>query len=70
MTYYASVIVDVPAKQTDRAFDYEIPTKWHGFIQPGMRVNVPFGPRQIQGFVVEVKDNTTVPKTRPYYIID
>ncbi|WP_404351435.1 primosomal protein N' [Sutcliffiella horikoshii] len=65
MTYYASVIVDVPAKQTDRAFDYEIPVKWHGFIQPGMRVNVPFGPRQIQGFVVDVKDNTTVPKTRP-----
>ncbi|MCG1020596.1 primosomal protein N' [Sutcliffiella horikoshii] len=65
MTFYASVIVDVPAKQTDRAFDYEIPAKWNGFIQPGMRVNVPFGPRQIQGFVVEVKDHTTVPKTRP-----
>ncbi|MCM3616313.1 primosomal protein N' [Sutcliffiella horikoshii] len=65
MTRYASVIVDVPAKQTDRVFDYEIPAKWSGFIQPGMRVNVPFGPRQIQGFVVEVKDNTTVQKTRP-----
>ncbi|MGD6833258.1 primosomal protein N' [Sutcliffiella halmapala] len=62
---YASVIVDVPAKQTDRAFDYEIPEKWDGFIQPGMRVVVPFGPRQIQGFVVGLKETTSVKKTRP-----
>ncbi|MFE7061950.1 primosomal protein N' [Sutcliffiella sp. NPDC057660] len=62
---YASVIVDVPAKQTDRAFDYEIPEKWDGFIQPGMRVVVPFGPRQIQGFVIGLKETTSVKKTRP-----
>ncbi|MBM7618936.1 primosomal protein N' (replication factor Y) [Bacillus tianshenii] len=62
---YASVIVDVPAKQTDRVFDYEIPDKWEGFIQPGMRVVVPFGPRQIQGFVVGLKETTSVKKTRP-----
>jgi primosomal protein N' (replication factor Y) len=62
---YASVIVDVPAKQTDRVFDYEIPQKWDGFIQPGMRVNVPFGPRQVQGFIVEVKESTSIEKTRP-----
>ncbi|MGM0835617.1 MAG: primosomal protein N' [Bacillota bacterium] len=62
---YASVIVDVPAKQTDRAFDYEVPEKWDGFIQPGMRVVVPFGPRQIQGFVVGLKETTSVKKTRP-----
>ena len=24
----AAVIVDVPAKQTDREFDYRIPDKW------------------------------------------
>ena len=62
---YASVIVDVPAKQTDRVFDYEVPEKWEGFIQPGMRVVVPFGPRQIQGFVVGLKGTTSVKKTRP-----
>ncbi|CAG9619761.1 primosomal protein N' [Sutcliffiella rhizosphaerae] len=62
---FASVIVDVPVKQTDRPFDYEIPEKWIGIVQPGIRVNVPFGPRQIQGFVVAVKESTTVEKTRP-----
>ncbi len=48
----ASVIVDVPAKQTDRAFDYRVPESMQGLIQSGMRVVVPFGPRKIQGFVV------------------
>ncbi|USK40597.1 primosomal protein N' [Cytobacillus firmus] len=51
----ASVIVDVPAKQTDRAFDYKIPSHLKGVIFPGMRVVVPFGPRKIQGFVTGLK---------------
>ena len=46
----ASVIVDVPSRQTDRPFDYAIPERWQGVIQPGMRVTVPFGARRLQGF--------------------
>ena len=60
----ASVIVDVPAKQTDRAFDYLIPDKWRETIQPGMRVIVPFGPRNIQGFVTELKSESEFKKLR------
>ncbi len=60
----ASVIVDVPAMQTDRAFDYIIPEKWIHIIAPGMRVIVPFGPRSIQGFVIDVKDHTDVTKLK------
>ena len=60
----ASVIVDVPTKQTDRAFDYLIPEQWRGTIQPGMRVIVPFGPRHIQGFVVGLKAESEVNKLR------
>lgn len=52
----AKVIVDVPAKQTDRAFDYAIPEHLSTVILPGMRVIVPFGPRKIQGFVVAITD--------------
>jgi primosomal protein N' (replication factor Y) len=55
---YASVIVDVPAMQTDRAFDYKIPEEWQDLVTPGMRVIVPFGPRKIQGFVIETKDHS------------
>ncbi|WP_160720076.1 primosomal protein N' [Bacillus sp. USDA818B3_A] len=60
----ASVIVDVPTKQTDRAFDYLIPEQWSGTIQPGMRVIVPFGPRHIQGFVVGLKSKSDFNKLR------
>ena len=60
----ASVIVDVPAKQTDRAFDYLIPAHWIETIQPGMRVIVPFGPRKIQGFVTEIKAESEFKKLR------
>ncbi|WP_285766550.1 primosomal protein N' [Peribacillus sp. SI8-4] len=60
----ASVIVDVPAKQTDREFDYRIPEKWKQVIMPGMRVIVPFGPRMVQGFVIRLKDESEFSKLR------
>src|SRR5437762_1954858 len=60
----ASVIVDVPAKQTDRAFDYLIPDKWLDIIQPGIRVIVPFGPRKIQGFVIGTKAQSDFAKLK------
>lgn len=55
---FASVIVDVPSMQTDRTFDYKIPEQWQDFLQPGMRVIVPFGPRKVQGFVIETKESS------------
>lgn len=61
----AKVIVDVPSSQTDRAFDYSIPPEWSDVIQAGMRVVVPFGPRQLQGFVVEIAEESSHPKTKP-----
>ncbi|WP_445488344.1 primosomal protein N' [Niallia sp. 03133] len=54
----AKVIVDVPAKQTDRAFDYLIPEHLENIIQPGMRVIVPFGPRKVQGFVESIESDS------------
>ena len=60
----ASVIVDVPAKQTDREFDYRIPEKWNQVIKPGMRVIVPFGPRMVQGFVTGLKAKSDFAKLR------
>jgi primosomal protein N' (replication factor Y) (superfamily II helicase) len=60
MKNIASVIVDVTTRQLDRPFDYLIPSKWEGTIQPGMRVIVPFGPRKIQGFVIALKSEHEV----------
>lgn len=52
----AKVIVDVPAKNVDFTFDYLIPERLAPIIQVGVRVIVPFGPRTIQGYVMEIVD--------------
>ena len=49
----AKVIVDVASKSVDYKFDYIIPEQLESVIQP-VRVIVPFGPRTIQGYVMEV----------------
>ncbi|ASS91607.1 primosomal protein N' [Aeribacillus pallidus] len=64
---YASVVVDVPAKGTDKLFDYEIPNKFAGVIQPGMRVIVPFGSRKLTGFVVQLKNETDIDSVKPIH---
>lgn len=49
----AQVIIDIPAQQTNRPFDYAVPAELDHLAQPGMRVLVPFG-RQghlRQGFI-------------------
>ena len=55
---YASVIVDVPARQTNRPFDYRIPEAMAPWVQVGCRVGIPFGPRVLQGFVVGLEADT------------
>ncbi|MDN2452586.1 primosomal protein N' [Lactobacillus sp. UCMA15818] len=57
MVSFAEIIVDVPAKQTDKPFVYQIPTRFENMIKVGMRVSVPFGNgnRLIQGFVIGLK---------------
>ncbi|EEJ72308.1 primosomal protein N' [Lactobacillus ultunensis] len=54
----AQVIVDVAARQTDRAFEYHIPSDLEKDIKIGSRVVVPFGPRKVQGFVVGLSETS------------
>ncbi|KAA0548182.1 primosomal protein N' [Bacillus sp. BGMRC 2118] len=60
----AKVIVDVPAMQTDRPFDYLVPEHYQDLIKPGIRVIVPFGPRNLQGFVIGIEEKTEVKKLK------
>lgn len=55
----ANVIVDVPSQNTNRPFDYEIPEKFEGIVQPGVRVIVPFGPRKILGYVISLSETSS-----------
>ncbi|MFD2829795.1 primosomal protein N' [Corticicoccus populi] len=54
---FASVIVSVSSKEVNRIFEYKIPDPLIGIIKIGHRVLVPFGPRNIQGYVVNIKDS-------------
>ncbi|MCA1023334.1 primosomal protein N' [Halobacillus litoralis] len=55
----ANVIVDVASQNTNRPFDYEIPEKFEGIVQPGVRVIVPFGPRKILGYVISLSETSS-----------
>ncbi|GAB2702313.1 primosomal protein N' [Paenibacillus thermoaerophilus] len=55
---FARVIVDVPSRQTDRPFDYRVPAHLRDWIGVGSRVEVPFGPRMLQGIVTELRSDT------------
>ena len=51
---FVKVIVDIPAAQVNRPFDYQVPEAYQDILQLGMRVQVPFGNRQLLGFVVGI----------------
>lgn len=53
---YASIIVSVSASDVNKVFEYKIPDGLTDFIAVGHRVLVPFGPRQIQGYVIDIKN--------------
>ncbi len=58
----AKVIVDISNSQTDKIFDYEIPSNLD--VRKGARVIVPFGPRRIEGFCIDIADESDVPSLK------
>ncbi|WP_134684602.1 primosomal protein N' [Brevibacillus migulae] len=50
----AKIIVDVPVSRTNRPFDYLVPDWLQPITAVGSRVIVPFGPRKLQGYVIEI----------------
>lgn len=55
---YADIIIDISHESVDRTFQYRIPERLAGEIQPGCEVRVPFGRgnRLRSGYVIEVTD--------------
>lgn len=50
---YARVVVDIKHQHVNTYFDYQIPPRFAGFLERGMRVIVPFGEQRRLGFVIE-----------------
>ena len=53
---YANVIIEYPVKSLNKMFIYKVPDKLCGVIQVGMKVFVPFGKKEVFGFVMELKN--------------
>lgn len=56
MVEYANIIVDISHEKLDKTFQYRVPKHLKSRICVGMRVLIPFGPRQIKGYVIELTD--------------
>ena len=52
---YADVLVEVKTKDLEKMFTYRVPDSM--VLSPGMRVLVPFGKRNIEGFVMKIYDH-------------
>ena len=53
---FAKIIIDQDAKALDKVFEYKVPEDLN--VSVGERVIVPFGARQLQGFIVELCENS------------
>ena len=58
----AEVVFNLPL---ERFFHYLIPPKLQSSLQPGMRVAVPFGGRQLIGFVIRLLGKSPITQLKP-----
>lgn len=61
---YAQVILDHPALELDRSFDYLVPGSMAGKVGVGSAVLVPFAGGKRIGFVISLSDNTEIDTAR------
>ncbi|MCX4365912.1 MAG: primosomal protein N' [Bacilli bacterium] len=54
---YADVLIQYGVKSLDHTFTYHIPSAFIGQLDKGMKVSVPFGKQNINGFVLKIHDN-------------
>ena len=56
---YADIIVDISHEKLDKTFQYRVPAKLRGRLEPGMCVQIPFGNgnRLIKGYVLGVGED-------------
>ncbi len=60
----AEVIVDVSAYPIDRPFDYLVPASLTAVIEVGSRVKVPFGPRKVLGYIIGLKEESELNRSK------
>ncbi len=66
----AGVLVEIANKSVDKVFDYHVPSSLENDIKVGIRVSVPFGKMVLEGFVLELKDSSSLELKDIIEIID
>jgi len=56
------VLVELSNKNIDKIFEYSVPKELEKDIKIGIRVAVPFGKMNLEGFVLEIKSNKSTEK--------
>ncbi|SER46017.1 replication restart helicase PriA [Lachnobacterium bovis] len=56
MSRFANIIVDISHEKLDKTFQYIVPDEFQDILEVGMLVKIPFGPRKIKGYVIELTD--------------
>ena len=67
MAEYFAIAVNVP--KVSGNFHYHAPEELKGRLKPGHLVQVPFGPRRVQGVVLETVADPEVPETKPIELL-
>ena len=64
------VLVQLSSQNIDKIFDYIVSNDLESSIKVGIRVLVPFGRQTLEGFVLEIKDNSDRDLKEIYSILD
>ena len=56
---YAEVLIQYGVKSLDKVFTYHVPEHLQNKISVGVRVSVPFNKKNINGFVMSLKDSAS-----------
>ncbi len=65
------VLVEISHQNVDKVFDYQVRDELKGKIKIGIRVEVPFGRQTLEGFVLEIKRDSSFDQLKEIYrIID
>lgn len=67
---FVNVLVEVKAKNINQTFTYHVPDNLKGDIKIGKRVLVPFGRQKIEGFILEVLNNSKIETKDIIEIVD
>ena len=65
-----SVLVEISFNKQEKTFDYLVPDNLVNDIQIGKRVLVPFGKQKLEGFIMDIKENSDYELKEIITIID